>query len=1074
MSSKPPAGAPPSGCCWPCWRLSSHSSPSASARDWGSSRAQSEVSVTAGPPPRVQLSDSQTGERVAGGDGEEVAVLRLEDSSRYFVLRCPQRGLAVGVGFHTREAAAAFAAAVTPSGSPLAVYSSPSKSAQKHGGHSHHKRESSAKKQRSSSREPTGPSLGSLLSSIASDGELSAPRSRSSSRAASEAHTPRKATAEGGGADAAATPMKAADRAQPPDYSPCSPMPLAVALARISAEKLEPVATAGPKQQAAAKSPRTEGNAAATATATAVPPIVAPAKSRTPPPAAAGERKSPRKEDGAGQAAARQAPAEPNAARGQGDSPRSAQNAGQVAPPLPRDIEPASPAQQRELQKPATADAAARLVHPALAVAASSEPKRSSAPVVSSPRKLAGPPAAGSDGADAAATLARQVAELSTSLLAARTGMAEMEQRYREEEQQREEEIEALRSELTWYREHAESVHKASIEEAVRAAAQLQSALKELSERTLKLPAPVSVPTTPRKPALVVAPRTPVTGRARATTLKTASLGGGEERQRRVMMAEQQQQQPQHQISSISAAKIEEIRCASSVSLPAPSAHGRERSRSSIVAYNPLSVQEAASVGEIEGIGEYLHWRDSEVAARSRFQVLRELHELQLSSPRQERHRAKQHLSKWISKRPKPPQLVAIKALQTASLDKFVRTPPMRTLSVPEQATEEPGTAASAQTPQEERGQELGGASPDELSAILECHVDPECFGQFRVEQGGGGFSCSDRLELEQQSSYQTPYASELSQKKHYNIVAKLPTTPVIISLAAEPDAQTRCYTAIVRTKDDNRVLYLDESWVATGKGLRGIVGTLVAAEPSLARTQLSLVDGREIVADLSVMEERSVVRKVKFGVVYARQGQRDENALFSNTEPSAEFDEFLGLLGERVRLKGWKRFAANLDTLCDTTGEESVFREFAGLEIMYHVSTMIPFSESDPQQINRKSKIGNDIVVIVFKEGNTPFPPQCMTSHFNHVFVIVSCLDASHYTISIATKRGMRPFGPDLPDPPVFPKTKAFANFLLTKLLNAEQAALHSPPFSDLRTRTRQQLLEDMIRKYSKIAKPV
>jgi len=50
----------------------------------------------------------------------------------------------------------------------------------------------------------------------------------------------------------------------------------------------------------------------------------------------------------------------------------------------------------------------------------------------------------------------------------------------------------------------------------------------------------------------------------------------------------------------------------------------------------------------------------------------------------------------------------------------------------------------------------------------------------------------------------------------------------------------------------------------------------------------------------------------------------------------------------------------------------------------MFHVSTLIPYVPDDEQQIERKRHIGNDIVMIVFKEGTQPFDPQVMRSKFN------------------------------------------------------------------------------------------
>jgi RAP1 GTPase activating protein 1 len=45
-------------------------------------------------------------------------------------------------------------------------------------------------------------------------------------------------------------------------------------------------------------------------------------------------------------------------------------------------------------------------------------------------------------------------------------------------------------------------------------------------------------------------------------------------------------------------------------------------------------------------------------------------------------------------------------------------------------------------------------------------------------------------------------------------------------------------------------------------------------------------------------------------------------------------------------------------------------------MDIMFHVSTLLPYSAVDPQQIHRKRRIGNDIGVIVFQDGGT-FKPS-------------------------------------------------------------------------------------------------
>ena len=80
---------------------------------------------------------------------------------------------------------------------------------------------------------------------------------------------------------------------------------------------------------------------------------------------------------------------------------------------------------------------------------------------------------------------------------------------------------------------------------------------------------------------------------------------------------------------------------------------------------------------------------------------------------------------------------------------------------------------------------------------------------------------------------------------------------------------------------------------------------------------------------------------------------------LIENKESGSPlYEEFLLFLGEKINLLGWQRFAGGLDTKTETTGINSIFSDWNGNEIMYHVSTLLPFSPSDPQQV---------IIIILF-----------------------------------------------------------------------------------------------------------
>jgi len=170
-------------------------------------------------------------------------------------------------------------------------------------------------------------------------------------------------------------------------------------------------------------------------------------------------------------------------------------------------------------------------------------------------------------------------------------------------------------------------------------------------------------------------------------------------------------------------------------------------------------------------------------------------------------------------------------------------------------------------------------------------------------------------------------------------------------------------------------------------------------------------------------------------------------------------------LIGDRVNLMGWKQFRGGLDVKNNTTGKQSVFTSFSGVEIMFHVSTLIPYTPGDAQQVERKRHLGNDVVIVLFKEGNTPFDPTVIKSQFNHVFIVVTPIEykgKACYRVEVCSKREVPPFGPLLPSPSIFEKTE-LREFILTKYLNAERGAMNSPAFHPKLLRTRKTLLDDI-----------
>nr|XP_029539398.1 rap1 GTPase-activating protein 1-like isoform X5 [Oncorhynchus nerka] len=213
--------------------------------------------------------------------------------------------------------------------------------------------------------------------------------------------------------------------------------------------------------------------------------------------------------------------------------------------------------------------------------------------------------------------------------------------------------------------------------------------------------------------------------------------------------------------------------------------------------------------------------------------------------------------------------------------------------------------------------------------------------------------------------------------------------------------------------------------------------------------------------------DEHVISNNFKFGVIYQKFGQTTEEELFGNSDESPAFVEFLEFLGDKIELHDFKGFRGGLDVTHGQTGTESVYTNFHNKEIMFHVSTKLPYTEGDSQQLQRKRHIGNDIVAILFQEENTPFVPDMIASNFLHAYVVVqvenACSDNVTYKVSVTARDDVPFFGPALPDPAIFRKGHEFHEFLFTKLINAEYACYKAEKFAKLEERTRSALLETL-----------
>ncbi|EMD45665.1 Rap/Ran GTPase activating protein, putative [Entamoeba histolytica KU27] len=214
-------------------------------------------------------------------------------------------------------------------------------------------------------------------------------------------------------------------------------------------------------------------------------------------------------------------------------------------------------------------------------------------------------------------------------------------------------------------------------------------------------------------------------------------------------------------------------------------------------------------------------------------------------------------------------------------------------------------------------------------------------------------------------------------------------------------------------------------------------------------------------------LEDRLNNNKEKFGIVVGIPGQVSENEFLSNKEPSPLALEFFNLLGQTIQLKGFTKYKAGLDVVTNTTGTQSLFTEFCQMEIMFHVSTMLQHVEGDDQFLDKKRHIGNDVCVIIFKEGNESVDISSFVSHFNHVFIVVHpvIIDSKElYEVVVVTKLTVKAFRPRFPESKYFQRDSTFRDLLLQKLINGERASLLVDQFIQSQSIARKGLINEII----------
>ncbi|XP_045478155.1 tuberin isoform X2 [Harmonia axyridis] len=145
-----------------------------------------------------------------------------------------------------------------------------------------------------------------------------------------------------------------------------------------------------------------------------------------------------------------------------------------------------------------------------------------------------------------------------------------------------------------------------------------------------------------------------------------------------------------------------------------------------------------------------------------------------------------------------------------------------------------------------------------------------------------------------------------------------------------------------------------------------------------------------------------------KIGVIYIREGQANkESEILRNTFGSIRYGEFLRKLGTLFKLQDVDpqlHFLGGLSQNGDD-GKFSYMWQDDLVKMIFHVATLMPNKESDPNCYSKKLHIGNDNVTIVYNESGEEYNMSTIRSQFNFASVIIQPMDQNLNRVTVKCK---------------------------------------------------------------------
>ena len=122
---------------------------------------------------------------------------------------------------------------------------------------------------------------------------------------------------------------------------------------------------------------------------------------------------------------------------------------------------------------------------------------------------------------------------------------------------------------------------------------------------------------------------------------------------------------------------------------------------------------------------------------------------------------------------------------------------------------------------------------------------------------------------------------------------------PICISIEDGTSEDRKCY---MRTKKGIQRFIIPVAHTGTMKDMTRFIKSTFTELRDMKFSEIGY--DPELVTKLVEYEAQLILYKYKFGLLYVKEGQTDEDEMFSNTETSSDYEDFLEFLGDNIILQ--------------------------------------------------------------------------------------------------------------------------------------------------------------------------